>query len=603
MKKKIMLMLCVMAFAIMCTISAFAEGIIIIGIDETTTSAQTGIRDGNHTPAGMHIGSVDVGGMTREQVSDAIDKLVEELKGKNITIASRNGSTEIALADMDITCINKDELLVSVMGETGFGNLIQQYKQEKDVANKGLYFTPEYSVDSASLVNYLLTQNPELETSPSSASIVKDANGNFVVNPSQPGFAVDYDGTYMAVVEAIKNYDGQELETVEIVGSDISAAYDDSIYEGFGDLLGTSTTHYECTGKERTVNRATNIRVASSKINGTVLLPGQEFSFCVAVSPFTEEEGYRKAGTIMNGETVDDLGGGVCQVSTTLYGAVLYSELDVTFRKPHSKISSYVDPGLDAMVYVKHGQDFKFVNSTSHVIYIEAYTTPNFQGNPNEESVTFNIYGTEYRPAERSIWYEGVVISKEWLEGDLGSYTLEVDDTLDPAGNTYGGKRMMDIKQYPSPKVSAKALKHVYVNGVEASVEELPGSKVTYRGNLGIAAFHSNSYVRKIAFDPDTQIITAIEVVTKAEAGKPSPTKPSATDKPTTESTTEDSTTVEPTTVAPTTETIPPTEPPTEPPVTETQPPVVETVPTDTVPVEIPEVPTDAPVDQPVPEF
>ena len=92
---------------------------------------------------------------------------------------------------------------------------------------------------------------------------------------------------------------------------------------------------------------------------------------------------------------VDSLGGGICQVSTTLYNAVLLSELEVTERHNHSMIVTYVDPSADAAIAESAGKDFKFVNNTDHPIYID--------GHCENKNITFTIYGVETRSAEREV--------------------------------------------------------------------------------------------------------------------------------------------------------------------------------------------------------
>ena len=111
-----------------------------------------------------------------------------------------------------------------------------------------------------------------------------------------------------------------------------------------------------------------------SLINGTTLYPGEEFSTYKTVSPFSVANGYYMAGSYVSGKVVDSLGGGICQVSTTLYNAVLLAELEVTERYNHSMIVGYVDPSADAAIAESSGKDFKFVNNTDAPIYIEGYT-------------------------------------------------------------------------------------------------------------------------------------------------------------------------------------------------------------------------------------
>ena len=104
----------------------------------------------------------------------------------------------------------------------------------------------------------------------------------------------------------------------------------------------------------------------------------------------------------MNGKVVDSLGGGICQVSTTLYNAVLNAELEVTERHNHSMIVSYVDPSADAAIAESSGKDFCFVNNTDAPIYIE--------GVIENKRVTFTIYGKETRAANRQVKYESKVL-------------------------------------------------------------------------------------------------------------------------------------------------------------------------------------------------
>lgn len=585
MKRKLMLLTGIAAMSISLAVPAMAEGIIIIGGDN-----QQNEDSGEKTPVGMYLGHKYIGEMTKSQVYGAIDELVDELKGKSITLTSDVGTTEISLGDMDITCTNRDAIAVSAVGEHGYGNLIQQYKQIKDTEENGLALTPEYSIDGSLLVEYLINEMPELESKPQNASLVRKDNGEFEIIPSKVGFTVDMDETYNCILTELKNYDGNSLGKVEIVGQETEAVYDDSVFEGFGSVLGSWTTKYLCVGGSN-ANRAENIRIAASRFNGMVLMPGEEFSFVNAVQPFTEEAGFKKAGTIIDGVTTDDLGGGVCQVSTTLYNACLYSELFVSYRKPHSKVSAYVDTGLDAMVYVRDGSDFRFVNSTEHAIYIEGYTTPNYQGDSKYEGVTFNIYGTEYRDPSRTIWYEGVTTKREWPESDVGAYEIHYDEKLDAAGNNYGGNKMMSISRYPHPFVTGKVIKHEYIDGVEVSAVVLDGSYVQYSNELGILNIHPDSKITSFVVDDDMNI-KDIKIYPKNQevetTKKPNKTTEAETDESTTEKPKE-TTTEEPTTVEPTTEepTIPPTEP-TEPPVEPTDPPeeVPETPATDPVPGE-----------------
>ena len=136
--------------------------------------------------------------------------------------------------------------------------------------------------------------------------------------------------------------------------------------EAFPNRLSSFSTNY--------VNnpaRTTNLRLASKKINGTVIMPGQTFSYNKIVGERTISAGYKEAPIYVNGRVEDGLGGGICQVTTTLYNAVLYANLEVTERSNHMFLTSYVGGGRDATV-AYGSRDFKFKNNRNYPIKISA---------------------------------------------------------------------------------------------------------------------------------------------------------------------------------------------------------------------------------------
>ena len=137
--------------------------------------------------------------------------------------------------------------------------------------------------------------------------------------------------------------------------------------DAFPDVLGTYTTLYDASNE----NRDNNVNLASKKINGTIIYPGETFSYNQIVGKRTIEAGYKEAGAYAGGKVVQEIGGGICQVSSTLYNAVLYANLEVVERYNHYFETSYVDPGRDATV--SWGSlDFQFKNNRDYAIKIEA---------------------------------------------------------------------------------------------------------------------------------------------------------------------------------------------------------------------------------------
>ena len=135
--------------------------------------------------------------------------------------------------------------------------------------------------------------------------------------------------------------------------------------EAFPNLLAQFSTNYNA----RDTDRTTNLRLAAEKINGTVLMPGETFSYNTVVGERTIAAGYKEAAMYQNGEVVDGLGGGICQISTTLYNAVLYSNLEIVERRNHQFVPSYSKAGRDATV-VYGSIDFRFKNSRNYPVKI-----------------------------------------------------------------------------------------------------------------------------------------------------------------------------------------------------------------------------------------
>ena len=151
----------------------------------------------------------------------------------------------------------------------------------------------------------------------------------------------------------------------------------------YTDVLGEFQTPYQ--GDDNN-NRNTNLAVACAAINNVILLPGEEFSYNATLGERTEAAGYKPAGSYVNGLTVDTLGGGICQVSSTLYYCTLLADLKIIERWPHGFISNYTDPGMDASVSWPNA-DLHFANNTGYPIKIEAYRA--------DGNVTVRILGTD----------------------------------------------------------------------------------------------------------------------------------------------------------------------------------------------------------------
>lgn len=194
--------------------------------------------------------------------------------------------------------------------------------------------------------------------------------------------------------------------------------------DAFPDELGSFVTKYS-----NNANRTTNLRLASNKINGTVIMPGDTFSYNKIVGERTIAAGYKNASVFENGRIVDGLGGGICQVSTTLYNAVLYANLQIVERTNHMFLAGYADGGRDATV--AYGSlDFRFKNNRTYPIKIESrvengYCTVKVYGLRMENDFDVEIVSNKIGPlkyqAFRRLYQNGVLVGTEELSVDTYS--------------------------------------------------------------------------------------------------------------------------------------------------------------------------------------
>lgn len=257
----------------------------------------------------------------------------------------------------------------------------------------------------------------------------------FTIHPEEEGIDFDVETAKSILAEEKEEYEiplkiTKPSKTVKQIGT-----------EAFPDLLATCTTSY----KAGNVDRTTNLKLAANKINGVVLLPNEEFSYNKVVGERTISAGYKMAATYASGKVVDGLGGGICQISSTLYDAVVFANLNVTTRRNHQFVTSYLPAGKDATV-VWGSQDFKFVNSRKYPIRIVATVEG---GN-----ATIQIWGIK-----EDVEYD---ISIETQKVATIAYTTQyVQDASLPAGQqkiVQAGNNGRKVEAYKVMKLNGKVV-------------------------------------------------------------------------------------------------------------------------------------------------
>ena len=282
-----------------------------------------------------------------EYNEEEIDKKIEEINSK------------LPGAVVESSYYIEDNNLIIKNGKAGIkakNEVLKEYIKECISSEKKQITIPventlpeKIDIDKIHTEVYKKVQNASIETNPTK------------INPEVNG--IDFD---ISIDEAKKMLQEEKEEYViplKIIKPEITLSQ--LTKEAFPDKLGEFTTLYDSSNK----NRSNNLELAAEKINGTVILPGEIFSYNKVVGERTISAGYKEAAVYAGGKVVDGVGGGICQLSSTLYNAVIYSNLDVTKRSNHMFVTSYVDVGRDATV--SWGTiDFCFKNTRQYPIKV-----------------------------------------------------------------------------------------------------------------------------------------------------------------------------------------------------------------------------------------
>jgi len=424
-------------------------------------SSMTVCAAGETILKGVSIDKLDVSGMTREEALAALESYEKNLGGQSIKLGIGDNVIEAKLSDLGVTFDNED-LVDEAIGVGHVGNIVKRYKDQKDLQHSGKTFPLSWQTNEDTVRTYVENNCTKYDKKAQNASLTRE-NGAFNFVAGTEGLELNVDSAVRTISDYLENSwtsDNTEVLNLETQVTEPEGSAEE--LANIKDLLGSFTTSFSTSGS----NRCKNVSSGASHINGTVLYPGEEFSAYETVSPFTEANGYAMAGSYLNGEVVDSMGGGICQVSTTLYNAVLRAELNVTERSPHSMTVHYVDLSEDAAIAGTY-KDFKFKNSTEYPIYIEGYTT-------SDKKITFNIYGKETRDKNRTISFESQMVS------ETPATTILQED----AGQGIGYKA---VSSKGSSGYVAELYKIVKVNGVET--DRIKVNKSTYKGTNRVVTY------------------------------------------------------------------------------------------------------------------
>ena len=347
---------------------------------------------------GTYIDNVQVDGMTREEALRAVSAVHQDQdKAFDITVSVGNESWHVNSERVPVSR-NTAEIVerawasgrnnTASLGSgdvTPFQERVRTLSERINLSNPHpVTFATVQDYDHEALRNLTDGIVNYVNRDPVN-SVVKSFDFNkktFTFTADKPGARIDPDVLYGQLTEILDS--GVTRKEIRVVPEKIIADVTKTeLMNNFG-LISAYTT--QTTNNN---NRNTNIQLSAQAINGKTVLPGEIFSFNGATGERTAAKGYREAPAISGGQSKDEVGGGVCQTSSTLFNAVVRADLEIIERNPHAWPSSYIEKGFDATVNWP-GLDMKFRNNTNQPIFIVA--------GYSKRQVTVNIYGMSLGP-------------------------------------------------------------------------------------------------------------------------------------------------------------------------------------------------------------
>jgi vancomycin resistance protein YoaR len=427
-------------------------GIIIILL-LATAALSFAMVNGDKIHSNITINGINVGGLTPSQAGSVLrEKLQPTIDNAAIALKFREKVWRLKYKDIDFNYDYED----AVTKAYDIGHKGNLFKRLSDVVTTQLGredIKLNFSYDSEYIRNKLVDIFEEIGQDAKDATIVLKEQ-DFVITDESEGRRLDVNRSFDLIKAQIEKV---AFEDVELVVGTTQPEIKRSDLENIKDKLGEYSTKFNAAD----VDRTHNIKIAANSASHILIKPGQTFSVNEMVGPRLAKFGYKEAKVIINNELVPGIGGGVCQVSSTLYNVALLSNMKIVERRSHSLPSSYVPLGRDATISENY-IDFKFQNTTKYPIYL--------YGEVKGSWVKFSLYGRNENPGRT------VKIRTEMIKKTEPQIKIIEDPTLPE------GTEVEEKKAYTGYVV--KSWRVVMENGKEVSVEELPLS--VYRVANGV---------------------------------------------------------------------------------------------------------------------
>lgn len=396
---------------------------------------------------GVHMGAVDLGGLNQSDAEVKLRELRINLESLPVHITYGDDTWQASAAELgyslDVTGSLEQALQVG-----NSGSVLNRLAERQRVKHHGLHIKPVLKLDRQQFESQVTKAWQNVITEPENAGFKVLQDDRVAIVPGRMGTGIDFDALEKEVAGQITAAGVNQVEVfLPVMYAAPLRSTQDIESMDINGLIARYSTRFDAGQAGRTYN----IRVAAAALDGQLIAPGDVFSFNRVVGPRSSETGYKSANVIINNELVPGVGGGVCQVSSTLYNAVLLANLEIVERSNHSLPVSYVPIGRDATV-VYGAVDFKFTNNTDFHIYMKSEVTGN--------NLTVKLYGnTEKNPrVELSSW----VVEK-----------IEPTVVYEKDPNLASGEKV--VKQEGTYGFKAAAVRYVWTGGKKTE-EPLPQS-------------------------------------------------------------------------------------------------------------------------------
>jgi vancomycin resistance protein YoaR len=382
---------------------------------------------------GVKIEDVELSGKTKaEAISELTLNYSNKVVKKKVNIITPDKTYVVDYSKL------KAEYNISKVVDEAFTygkdlKLFDKYKIINNPVDKS--YKLKFNFDSKPIADVIKVVEKDINQDAVNAKITMYSSGKFTVTPDKKGKKLNTDKLKKDFINSINGNLGGSVD-IQAPIDVVTAARTQAMLASINSKISTFDTDFSTSP----ANRANNIQLATKAINGTLMMPGDSFSFNGVVGERTAAKGYQTAPVIIDNKLDSGLGGGICQVSTTLYNTLLRANIRATERNSHSQPSHYIGLGMDATV--DYGNlDLKFKNTLAYPIFIEGYTLNGI--------VYFNMYSNS---SLTNRTYD--VVSEKYEQ--ISATTKYVDDATLPIGTE-------QTVQIPYDGIKA----HVYLNTYE----------------------------------------------------------------------------------------------------------------------------------------